>query len=130
MAAEKILVIEDAEDTLQLVVFLLERLGYQMSSAMDGVTGLAMAKEIMPHMILLDLAIPEMDGWKVAEKIKQDQATKDIIIVAFTAKSAPEDKRHAKSLGISGYITKPITNVEKFGEKIAAFLSGEFSEEW
>ena len=130
MAAEKILVIEDAEDTLQLVVFLLERLGYQLFSAVDGVTGLKMAKEILPKMILLDLAIPEMDGWEVAEKIKQDEATKDIIIVAFTAKSAPEDKRRAKGLGITGYITKPITNVEKFGEKIAAFLSGEFTEEW
>lgn len=130
MAAEKILVIEDAEDTLQLVVFLLERLGYQMFSAVDGVSGLQMAKEIMPKMILLDLAIPEMDGWEVAEKIKQDEATKDIIIVAFTAKSAPEDKRRARGLGITGYITKPITNVEKFGEKIAAFLSGEFTQEW
>lgn len=122
MPAQSILLIEDNEDNAQLVRFLLESSGYRVFTASDGVTGLDKAFKIVPDLILLDLSIPEMDGWEVAQKLKQDKKTKTIPLVALTALTSIEDKRRAMEAGCQGYITKPIVDVTKFSRVIKRYL--------
>ncbi len=119
--AVRILIIEDNQDNLQLVQFLLERLGYEVLGAYDGVSGMELARQEQPDLILLDMGIPEMDGWELAGKMKTDYELRDIPLVALTAHTLPGDKRRALQSGCDGYITKPI-NVAGFGEEIARFL--------
>jgi CheY-like chemotaxis protein len=119
--AARILVIEDNEDNLQLVRFFLERLGHSVLAAYDGLTGMETARREQPDLILLDMGIPEIDGWELAGKLKQDPETKAIPLVALTAYTLPGDKRRALQSGCDGYITKPI-NVAGFGDEIARFL--------
>ena len=122
MPGQSILLIEDNPDNAQLVRFLLENAGYQVFAAADGVTGLEMALEHLPDLILLDLSIPEMDGWEVAQKLKQEQKTKAIPLVALTALTSAEDKKRAMDAGCQGYITKPIVDVSKFSGMVKRFL--------
>ncbi|MBI3158662.1 MAG: response regulator [Chloroflexi bacterium] len=119
--AARILVIEDNEDNLQLVRFFLERLGHSVLAAYDGLTGMEAARVEQPDLILLDMGIPEIDGWELAGRLKEDPETKDIPLVALTAYTLPGDKRRALQSGCDGYITKPI-NVAGFGDEIGRFL--------
>lgn len=115
----KILVIEDNQDNRELITFILEHAGHEISSAVDGVEGIEAAKEQQPDLILLDLALPEMDGWEVAKKLKSDPTTSDITLVALTAFTAPHDKRRAMEAGCDAYYSKPIN---------AATFPGEISK--
>ena len=74
MSGERVLVVEDNEDNLNLVRFLLEQAGYGVQVARDGRTGLELAQQQVPDLILLDMSIPEVDGWKVAGQLKGDSA--------------------------------------------------------
>jgi CheY-like chemotaxis protein len=119
MTAGRILVIEDNLDNLELVSFLLERGGFQAIKAMDGRSGLEIARSDQPDLILMDLTIPEIDGWHLAQQLKQDPATADIPLLAMTAHILPGDRKKAMDSGCDGYITKPldipnfIPNIEK-----------------
>ncbi len=119
--AQKILLIEDNHDNSQLVRFLLERVGCEVVTAIDGVTGLRLAGEEMPDLVLLDLSIPEMDGWTVAEELKANAATENIPLVALTAHALPSDRKRAMAAGCDGYIVKPI-DVPNFAEEVTAFI--------
>lgn len=119
--AVRILIIEDNQDNLQLVQFLLERLGYEVLGAIDSMAGLETARREQPDLILLDMGMPEVDGWELAGKLKADPETKAIPLVALTAHTLPGDKRRALQSGCDGYITKPI-NVAAFGDEVARFL--------
>lgn len=116
----KILVIEDNEDNRDLVTFVLEHAGHEITSAINGVEGIEAAQKQHPDLILLDLALPEMDGWEVAKKLKTDPATSDIILVALTAFTMPADKRRAMDAGCDGYLSKPI-NAATFPGEVAKF---------
>jgi CheY-like chemotaxis protein len=123
MSNRKILVIEDNQDNYELVRFLLEHAGHEVIAAFDGVRGLHMAHEQLPDLILLDLAIPEMDGWKAAKVLKEDPETQNIPLVALTAHTLPDELRRAMEAGCDGYIAKPI-NVETFSEEVDTYLQG------
>ena len=101
------LVIEDNLINLDLLCLLLERLGYDVSQAQDGLKGLQLTLQEQPDLILLDLALPEMDGWSLAEELKSDILTQDIPIIAITANSMPEDRERAFTAGCDGFIAKP-----------------------
>jgi len=118
----KILVIEDNRDNLDLVVFLLQRAGHEVLSASDGSRGLQAVAEHMPDLVLLDMALPEIDGWTAAEKLKEDPKTKNIPIVALTAHTLPGDRKRAINAGCDGYIAKPI-NVATFTDEVAEFIN-------
>ncbi len=118
----RILVVEDDEDNLELVCFLLEQAGFQTLKAKDGRSGLELATSQHPEMILLDMSIPEIDGWKVARQIKDNPETQDIIIVALTGHTAPGDRKRALSAGCDWYISKPL-DIPTFSAEITELMA-------
>ncbi len=123
MGPARVLLVEDNEDNLQLVRFLLERDGYIVLCAHNGREGLAMAFQELPNLILMDLSLPEMDGWEVAQKLKADAKTSGIPLWALTAHTLPGDRQKALSIGFDGYISKPI-DVARFTENISQAING------
>jgi two-component system cell cycle response regulator DivK len=121
MPQETILIIEDNSDNLELVSFVLGQAGYNVLSATDGCAGLNLARQELPDMVLLDLTIPEMDGWQVAKELKGDPATAHICVVALTAHTLPGDRKRAFDSGCDGYISKPL-DLPNFINEIAALL--------
>ncbi len=117
MDPARILLVEDNEDNLQLVRFLLERDGYTVLCAHNGREGLALARQELPNLILMDLSLPEIDGWEAAQRLKADAATATIPLWALTAHTLPGDRQRALSIGFDGYISKPI-DVANFGDFI------------
>ncbi len=102
-----ILLIEDVEDNRDLVVQILES-EYTVAEARDGQEGLEKARAVRPHLILLDLALPKMDGWEVARRLKADPALKAIPIIALTAYAMEGDEARALEAGCDAYVAKPI----------------------
>lgn len=121
MTQETILVIEDNFDNLELVRFVLNQAGYAVLLATDGRTGLALAREKLPDMVLLDLSIPEMDGWQVAAELKGNPATAGICVVALTGHTLPGDRQRAFESGCDGYISKPL-DLQNFVIDISGLL--------
>ena len=113
MSKGRILIVEDNMDNYELVRFVLERAGYDVFLAVNGRDGVAAARLQKPDLILMDLSLPEMDGWLATEKIKADLATRGIPLYAITAHTLPRDRFHALQAGCDGYISKPI-HVESF----------------
>jgi CheY-like chemotaxis protein len=108
MSKGHILVVEDNMDNYELVRFILERAGYEVFLAMNGRDGVAAARLQKPDLILMDLTMPEMDGWRAAEKLKADESTKAIPLFALTAHALPSERKRALEAGCDGYVSKPI----------------------
>lgn len=102
-----ILLVEDVEDNRDLVVQILES-EYTVVEARDGVEGLERAKALRPDLILLDLALPKMDGWETARRIKADPDLKNIPIIALTAYAMEGDEAQALEAGCDAYVAKPV----------------------
>lgn len=117
----KILVIEDNEQNLYLVTFLLESNGFEVIQAKDGPTGIELAVKIKPALILLDIQLPGMDGYNVAKELRGNPELKNINIVAVTSYAMLGDREQAFAVGCVGYIEKPI-NPETFVSQISKFL--------
>jgi len=117
MGRGSILIVEDNMDNYQLVRFVLERAGYDVFLAVNGRDGVSAARLQKPDLILMDLGMPEMDGWMATEKIKSDPITKSIPLYAITAHTLPRDRFRALQAGCDGYISKPI-HVQSFLEII------------
>ncbi len=105
--AEKILIIDDDVDTLRLVGLMLQRQGYQISAASNGSQGLSKAFEERPDLILLDVMMPDMDGYEVTRRLRKNPATVNIPILMFTAKTQLDDKVAGFEVGADDYLTKP-----------------------
>jgi two-component system, cell cycle response regulator DivK len=114
-----VLVIEDNEQNLYLMRFLLEKNGFTVVEATDGVKGVEMAKETKPHLILLDIQLPKMDGYAVARELRKNSDLVNTPIVAVTSYAMVGDRERVLAAGADGYIEKPIdpdtfiTNIEK-----------------
>ena len=108
MNKRRILVVEDNMDNYELVRFILERAGYDVFLAVNGRDGVAAARFQKPDLILMDLSLPEMDGWDAAQKLKADEATKSIPLFALTAHTLPNERKRAMEAGCDGYVSKPI----------------------
>jgi CheY-like chemotaxis protein len=113
MGKGSILVVEDNMDNYELVRFVLERAGYDVFLAVNGRDGVDAARLQKPDLILMDLGMPEMDGWMATELIKSDAETKSIPLIAITAHTLPRDRFRALQAGCDGYVSKPI-HVESF----------------
>lgn len=124
---KKVLVIEDNEQNIYLMDFLLKSNGFEVIEARDGMTGIAMAGETAPDLILLDIQLPGMDGYAVARKLVSDSAFACIPIVAVTSYAMVGDKEKALASGCTGYIEKPI-NPDTFIDVISSFLDPECEE--
>ena len=103
-----ILVIEDNELNMKLFRSLLKIGKYEVLEAMDAETGIQLAQEHHPDLILMDIQLPGMDGLRATRMIKENGALADIPVVALTAYAMSGDEERATEAGCSGYITKPI----------------------
>lgn len=112
--AEKILLVDDDLDTLRLVGLMLQRQGYEVRAASNGPQALTMAQEEQPDLVLLDVMMPEMDGYEVARRLRSDPATVDVPIIMFTAKTQVDDKVMGFEAGADDYLTKPTQPRELF----------------
>ena len=104
----KIVCIEDEEDMLSLVNLILTRHGYQVTGASGGREGLALIEQVQPDLVLLDLMMPDMDGWEVYQQMKADDTMMDIPVIVVTAKAQSIDKVLGLHIAkVDDYITKP-----------------------
>jgi CheY-like chemotaxis protein/cellulose biosynthesis protein BcsQ len=120
--AEKILIVDDDLDTLRLVGLLLERKGYEIIAADRGSQGLEKALSDIPDLILLDVMMPDMDGFEILRKLRSNEATSDIPIIMFTAKNQVEDKVAGFEAGADDYLTKP-THPAELTARVQATLA-------
>lgn len=105
--ADKILFIDDDIDTLKLVGLMLERQGYEIAVASDGLSGLSKAASEQPDLILLDVMMPDLDGFEVTRRLRADPSLAHIPIIMFTAKTMVDDKVAGFEAGVDDYLTKP-----------------------
>lgn len=105
--SKKILIVDDERDLIETLTFRLEASGYEVVSAYNGREGLDKAREHAPDLILLDIMMPEMDGYKVCKELRQDIKCKDIPVVMVTAKGQDTDRDMGIEAGANGYLTKP-----------------------
>lgn len=104
---KRILVIEDEKDMLYGLTLQLEAKGYEVISAGDGMDGLNKARAKNPDLIILDVMLPKLDGYKVCRMLKFDDKHKDIPIILFTARAQDSDKKTGQDVCADAYITKP-----------------------
>ena len=121
MNSRRVLLIEDNLMNMELATDLLEAAGFQVLKAERAEDGIAMAVAEQPDIILMDIALPGMDGLEATRRIKQDARTSWIPIVALTASAMLGDDDRARSAGCSGYIAKPI-DTRQFAKTVAAFM--------
>ena len=121
MANNKILVIEDNQMNMMLVRDLLQLEGYNVIEAEDAETGIQMARENSPDLILMDIQLPGMDGLQATRIMGKETELKEIPIVALTSFAMKGDESMAKEAGCVGYITKPI-NIRSFVEMVSGFI--------
>ncbi len=117
----KILLIEDNAQNRYLVTYLLEQTGHEVVSAESGPEGIALAGQVKPDLVLLDIQLPVMDGYAVARALKGNAATSAVPIVAVTSYAMVGDREKALAAGCDGYLEKPI-NPETFVADIERFL--------
>jgi CheY-like chemotaxis protein len=104
----RILLVEDNELNRDMLSRRLIRRGYEVEVAVDGVDGLRMTAAVSPDLILLDLSLPEMDGWEVLRHLKQDEKMKKIPVIALTAHALVTDRTRALEAGFDEYDIKPV----------------------
>ncbi|HEY1537245.1 MAG TPA: response regulator [Polyangiaceae bacterium] len=103
-----ILIVEDNPANMKLTVFLLQHAGYSVLSATDAESGLALAREQHPDLILMDIQLPGMDGLAAIELLKRDEATRAIPVIVLTALAMKGDEARIREAGCDGYIAKPM----------------------
>jgi CheY-like chemotaxis protein len=121
MFSLRVLVIEDVPDNMDLMCLLLEKAGHTVYRAYDGVEGIKTAFQQQPDLIILDLALPQKDGWTVAADLKADILTKSIPIIAVSAYITSDAKEKALKSGCDRFIPKPFT-LSVFHAEIERFM--------
>jgi DNA-binding response OmpR family regulator len=121
MARKRILLIEDEFDMVYALVIQLEAVGYEVLVARDGQAGLDVARKEKPDLIILDLMLPKVDGFKVCRMLKFDKKYMKIPIIIFTAKIQEQDKKLGKEVCADAYITKPF-DAQVLLDKISELL--------
>ena len=118
----RILVVEDNPANMALATFLLQSAGHTVLSSTDAEAGLTLARNEQPHLVLMDIQLPGMDGLKATVLLKCDDATRAIPVIALTALAMTGDEERIRSAGCDGYIAKPFAYKE-FLATIAAQLA-------
>jgi CheY-like chemotaxis protein len=117
----KILLVEDDEMNRDMLARRLERRGYQVVIAVNGAQGIALARSEAPHLILMDMSLPVLDGWEATRQIKAATDNQHIPIIALTAHATTHDREQALEAGCDDYDTKPVELSRLLG-KIDALL--------
>jgi two-component system, cell cycle response regulator DivK len=107
-AAKTVLLVEDNEDNRIIYATALRYAGYTVIEAITGTEGIRQAREGHPDLILMDISVPEIDGWEATAILKADPNTRHIPIVAVTAHALPGDEERSMAAGCDGYLAKPI----------------------
>jgi two-component system cell cycle response regulator DivK len=118
----KILIVEDNPVNMKLAVILLKSANYTVLSATDAEAALSLARSERLDLILMDVQLPGMDGLQAVARLKRDEATRAIPVIALTALAMKGDEERIRAAGYDGYIAKPIRR-QKFLETIAAQLA-------
>jgi two-component system response regulator VicR len=110
---KKILCIEDEPEMIDLIRLILERRGFNVQGAAGGMEGIKKVRELRPDLVLLDLMMPDMDGWEVYQQMKADESTRDIPVIVVTAKAQSIDKVLGLHIAkVDDYIAKPFSPQE------------------
>jgi CheY-like chemotaxis protein len=117
----RILIIEDNEHNLYLETFILQKNGHEVIQARNGEAGIALAARMTPDLILLDIQLPGMDGYTVAQQLRKNPTIANIPIIAVTSYAMTGDREHILEAGCTSYIEKPI-NPDTFPMEITQFL--------
>ena len=118
---KNILIVDDEQDIVESLKFVLETSDYICYCAYNGEDGLKLAKEIMPDLIILDVMMPKINGYKISRLLKFDNKYKDIPILMLTARSQEEDKLIGEETGADEYITKPF-DLDYVMKKVDSYL--------
>ena len=119
--APRVLVVDDSPLNVELAHFVLTAAGFEVLTAVDGVQALDVIAQVRPALILMDVQLPDIDGLALTCRLKADPATRDIVIVAFTAYAMKGDEIKMLAAGCDGYLSKPIV-VATFAEAVRGFL--------
>ena len=114
--AKKVLIVEDCFANRDMLTRRLQRRGFTVCSAADGAAGVAMSVSEMPDVILMDVALGEMDGWQATRLIKADARTKRIPVIALTAHALASDREKSVEVGCADFDTKPVDLVRLLGK--------------
>jgi CheY-like chemotaxis protein len=121
-----VLLVEDNEDNRFIYATALRHVGYQVIEAVSGTQGIEQARTHRPDLILMDISIPDVDGWEATIVLKADPSTRDIPVIAVTAHVLPGDERRSMEAGCDGYLAKPVSPAtliaevdRRFGRKSA-----------
>lgn len=117
-----ILLVEDEKDIAQMFSLLLKENGFKVTIAENGLVALKKIKEEKPNLVLLDLVIPEIDGYQILREVKSDSALKNILIYVFSNLTQDKEIEGAKKLGADGYLIKSDYTPKKLVEKIKEIL--------
>lgn len=122
-----ILIVEDNEMNRDMLSRRLQRKGYEILIAVDGVNGIDVARASTPDLILMDMSLPIVDGWEATRRLKADDALRHIPVIALTAHAMANDREKALEAGCDDYDTKPIELPRLLG-KMEALLLAAVSE--
>ncbi len=118
-----VLIVDDEPDNLEVVALYLDFIGATVKIARDGQEGLEMLKTFHPNLILLDLAMPKMDGWEMRAALRENPLARDVPTIALTAHAMPTDKDRVRDAGFDGYLAKPFSLPTLLTDLLDAFHS-------
>jgi two-component system cell cycle response regulator DivK len=124
--SKRILIVEDQEDNRTILRDVLSTVGYELFEALNGKDGVRLAQSERPDLILMDIQLPEMDGYEATQQIKSIAELKTIPIIAVTSYALSGDEAKARAAGCDGYIAKPFSPRELLA-KVRKYLSDEAS---
>jgi len=119
-----LLIIEDNEQNMYMLSFLLEQSNYNVLKAFNGIDGLKLAHENSPEIILIDIQLPDMDGYEICNKLRHNGLPKKTTIIAVTSYAMGGDKEKAIEAGADGYLEKPI-NPETFVKQMESIINAK-----
>ena len=122
MTGKTVLLVEDNPANMTLATFLLRSAGYEVITATDAETGVAMARTENPALILMDIQLPGMDGLEATGQLRADESTRAIPVIALTALAMKGDEERIRAAGCDGYIAKPL-DYKAFLATVASFLA-------
>jgi two-component system phosphate regulon response regulator PhoB len=124
LISKRILIVEDDPSVLRATSYILEKEGYEVLSAQNGLEGLKKARDSNPDLLLLDVMLPGIDGFEICHNLRGEPKTANLPILMFSAKGQESDKATGLKVGADEYITKPVDR-EVLLSKVAAWLSAK-----
>jgi two-component system CheB/CheR fusion protein len=119
---QSVLVVDDNRDCADSLTILLRLAGHEVATAYDGAAGLAMAQQIQPDIVLLDIGLPKLDGYEVARRLRQDFGMFAALVVATTGYGTDEDRHRSQQAGFNAHLVKPV-DLEELRQLISGFAS-------